>query len=314
MSFWVDRPVLVTGATSALGGFLVKHLLEAGAEITCVVKDWIPHSLLVREGLLGQVAVTQVDPRDQLALERTLATYGVDTVFHVAPSEAATPGKDLAASFDAHVAGTWSLLEACHRYGGVSSVVLPAEEPSQNDSGDGAGVYEACRSCAETVAAAFSSQHRLPVVATRGAQVFGPGDLSWHKLVPGTIRSVLRNQRPVAHADDLTSHAFLYADDAAAAHLIVAEALAEDPAMAGHPFALPLKNELTSLEVVRRILRAMGSELEPVVSHDRRPSSPPAHAVRAETVAFTPRVDFDAGLRETIPWYERLLRRSAKAA
>lgn len=311
-SFWSDRPVLVTGAASALGGHLVKRLIAEGAEVTCVVKDWIPHSLLVRDGLLAQVNVTQVDVKDQLAVERTLADYAIDTVFHLAPPESATPGKNLASSFEAHAAGTWALLEACHRYGGLSSIVLPAEEPSHNDSQGIAAIYEACRSCAETVAATYAAQHGVPVVATRGAQVFGPGDLSWHKLVPGTIRSVLRNQRPVTYGDAPLAQHFLYAEDAASAHLLMAEELSKNPELSGRPFAMPLQNELSSMEVVTRILRAMGSSLEPVVAREQRPSSPPLSQPPARIVGFEPRVDFDAGLRETIPWYERLLQRQAR--
>ena len=46
--FWQDRPVLVTGATGLVGGWLTRRLVEAGADVVCLVRDWVPQSELVR--------------------------------------------------------------------------------------------------------------------------------------------------------------------------------------------------------------------------------------------------------------------------
>ena len=43
-SFWQDRPTFVTGATGLLGGWLIRQLLELGADIVCLVRDWVPQS------------------------------------------------------------------------------------------------------------------------------------------------------------------------------------------------------------------------------------------------------------------------------
>ena len=47
---WSDRPVLVTGATGLLGGWLVKRLAASRADVVCLVRDWVPQSELVRSG------------------------------------------------------------------------------------------------------------------------------------------------------------------------------------------------------------------------------------------------------------------------
>ncbi len=48
--FWQDRPTFVTGATGLVGGWLVKSLVVAGADVVCLVRDWIPECELVRTG------------------------------------------------------------------------------------------------------------------------------------------------------------------------------------------------------------------------------------------------------------------------
>lgn len=42
--FWRDRPTLVTGATGLLGSWLVQRLEKAGADVVCLVRDWVPQS------------------------------------------------------------------------------------------------------------------------------------------------------------------------------------------------------------------------------------------------------------------------------
>src|ERR1700722_13961982 len=82
--FWQDRPALVTGATGLVGSWLVRSLLNHGASVTCLVRDWVPESELVRDRLIDRVKVVRGDVRDSALLERTLGEYEIDTVFHLA--------------------------------------------------------------------------------------------------------------------------------------------------------------------------------------------------------------------------------------
>src|SRR2546423_7017735 len=82
--FWLDRPVLVTGATGLVGGWLVRQLLDAGADVVCLVRDWVPQSELVRGRVIERVKVVRGDVREQTLLERALGEYEIDTVIHLA--------------------------------------------------------------------------------------------------------------------------------------------------------------------------------------------------------------------------------------
>ncbi len=54
-NFWLDRPTFVTGATGLIGGWLVRQLVNLGADVVCLVRDWMPQSELVRSGLIEKV-------------------------------------------------------------------------------------------------------------------------------------------------------------------------------------------------------------------------------------------------------------------
>src|SRR5436190_12424257 len=83
-AFWLDRPTLVTGATGLVGSWLVKRLVEAGADVTCLVRDWVPQSEVVRGSLIDRGKVARGDVRDQALLERVLGENEIDTVIHLA--------------------------------------------------------------------------------------------------------------------------------------------------------------------------------------------------------------------------------------
>ena len=82
--FWRDRPTFVTGATGLVGGWLVKRLVAAGADVVCLVRDWVPQSVLVCDRLWDRVRVVRGDVTDQPLLERALGEYEIETVIHLA--------------------------------------------------------------------------------------------------------------------------------------------------------------------------------------------------------------------------------------
>src|ERR1700742_4657413 len=110
--FWRDRPVLVTGATGLVGTWLTRRLQEAGADVVCLIRDWVPQSELVRSGLLEHVKVVRGDIRDRDCLERAIGEYQVDTVMHLAAQAIVEiANRNPISTFESNVQGTWNLLE-----------------------------------------------------------------------------------------------------------------------------------------------------------------------------------------------------------
>ena len=112
--FWRDRPTLVSGGTGLLGGWLVQLLLAAEADIVCLVRDWVPQSLLIHDRLIDRVKLVRGDVRDRALLERILGEYEIDTVFHLAAQTiVGIANRNPLSTFETNIAGTWELLEAC---------------------------------------------------------------------------------------------------------------------------------------------------------------------------------------------------------
>jgi len=318
-SFWRDRPVLLTGATGLLGGWLVRRLLEAGADVVCVVRDWIPRSELVTSRLLEKVRVVRGDIRSQRMLERALGEYEIATVFHLAAqTTVGVANRNPVSTLDTNVRGTWALLEACRRSPAVQQIVIASSDKAYGDQEvlpyaetsplQGRHPYDVSKSCADLIGQMYGYTYRLPVAITRCGNLYGGGDLNWNRIVPGTIRSVLRGERPVIRSDGQYVRDYFYVEDAAAAYMLLAEQLYQMPELRGQAFNFSNERRITVLELANQIIALMGSTLEPDVrneaSHEIRLQYLDASKVRT-LFNWSPLFSVESGLEATLRWYRQ---------
>jgi CDP-glucose 4,6-dehydratase len=270
--FWRDRPVFVTGATGLVGAWLVRYLVNAGADVVCLIRDWIPQSEVIRTKLIEQVKVVRGDVRDQAVVERALGEYEVATVFHLAAQTiVGIANRNPVSTLESNVQGTWSLLEACRRSPAVKQIVVASSDKAYGDHDklpydeqaplQGRHPYDVSKSCADLIARSYADTYGLPVAITRCGNFYGGGDLNWNRIIPGTIRSILYGERPVIRSDGSYIRDYFYVEDGAAAYALLAERLAERPELAGQAFNFSNEIQVTVLQLVQRLLELMDSNL-----------------------------------------------------
>jgi CDP-glucose 4,6-dehydratase len=319
--FWKDRRVFLTGATGLVGSGLTRRIKEAGADPVCLVRDWVPRSELARSGLLGTVTVVRGDLRDRDLLERAIGEYETDTVIHLAAQTiVGIANRNPISTFESNIQGTWNLLEACRRTGGVRSIVIASSDKAYGDQEilpydestalEGRHPYDVSKSCADLISLAYAHTYSLPVSVTRCGNFYGGGDMNWNRIVPGTIRSIVRGQCPVIRSDGQFVRDYFYVEDGAAAYMHLAQQLHCRPELRGMAFNFSNEIQVTVLELVRRILDAMACDLEPDVRNEA--SNEIRHqylsAARARDVLqWRPLFTLEQGLERTIEWYREFL-------
>jgi CDP-glucose 4,6-dehydratase len=320
-AFWLDRPTFVTGGTGLVGAWLVRRLVEAGADVVCLIRDWVPQSEMVRSGLLEQVKIVRGDIRDREVLERALGEFEIDTVIHLAAQTIVTiANRNPISTFETNIAGTWNLLEACRRSPRVKQIVVASSDKAYGDQEilpynentplQGQHPYDVSKSAADLIAHTYAISYDLPVVITRCGNFYGGGDLNWNRIIPGTIRSIVRGQRPVIRSNGQYIRDYFYVEDGAAAYMLLAEKLAAQPELKGEAFNFSNEIQVMVSQIVEKILRLMNSSLEPdirnEVSNEIRHQYLSAEKAR-NLLGWSPLFTLDEALIKTIAWYHQFL-------
>lgn len=326
-NFWQDRPTFVSGGTGLVGSWLIQRLVEAGADVVCLVRDWVPQSELVRAGFIERVKVVRGDVRDRDMLERALGEFEIDTVIHLAAQTIVTiANRNPISTFETNIAGTWNLLEASRRSPRVKQIVMASSDKAYGDQEilpyteetplQGQHPYDVSKSAADLIAATYAKSYDLPVVITRCGNFYGGGDLNWNRIIPGTIRSILRGQNPIIRSDGEYIRDYFYVEDGAAAYMLLAEQLAARPELKGQAFNFSNEIQVTVREIVERVVSLMESNLKPEVlneaNNEIRHQSLSAEKAR-RVLNWKPLFNLDQGLAMTIDWYKNFFAHEHKS-
>jgi CDP-glucose 4,6-dehydratase len=314
---------MVTGAEGFIGSWLAERLLEQGARVVVPRRDYSPGARFHTDGLDERCETVLADITDFESLVRVLNEREVDTVFHLAAQAiVGLANRSPLSTWESNVRGTYTLLEACRHAGErVQRVVVASSDKAYGSHQElpyredfplrPVFPYDVSKACTDMVARSYAATYDMPVAVTRLANVYGGGDLNFSRIVPDTVRSLIEGERPVVRSDGSPRRDFIYVQDAVDAYLAVAASL-ERAELRGRAWNAGAGEPVRVIDLVRRLVSASGSDLEP----DIRGEGPPpgeipdqwldSTAIR-EKLGWTPAWDLDSGLRETWDWYQSRL-------
>ena len=319
---WDQHNVLVTGATGIIGSWLVKRLLEEGACIVTLVRDWDPQSELIRSGHINRTRVVNGALEDYPTVERAINEYEIDTVLHLgAQTIVGSAFRSPLPTFEANIRGTYHLLEACRVHSPlVKRVVVASSDKAYGDvdylpytedmAPCGRHPYDVSKSCADLIALTYGHTYNLPVAVARCGNVYGGGDLNWNRIVPGTIRSILNEQRPVLRSDGKYTRDYIYVADVVEAYLMLADKASVE-GIRGQAFNFSCEHPVTVLEITRKIQELMGrDDLEPIILAQAKAEIRDQYLDSSKAkrlLNWMPQYTLEKGLTETIDWYKDFL-------
>lgn len=319
--FWKDRRVFVTGATGLVGGWLVQKLCACGADVITLVRDWVPASKLLSSSLMQKVTVVRGDLSNPQFLERVLCEYEIQTVFHLA-AQTIVPiaNKNPLSTFESNIQGTWNLLEACRRVSFVKSIVVASSDKAYGDADElpyretfplnALYPYDVSKACADMLCQSYAVTYDLPVAITRCGNFFGGGDLNWNRIIPGTIRAIVRGDVPVIRSDGSLVRDYIYVEDAVSAYMTLSEKLFSTKELKGEAFNFSNETQKSVLELTNLILEIMESDLKPIIqgNNNGEIKSQYLDSTKArEKLAWKAEFGLEEGLRKAIDWYKELL-------
>ncbi|HRH41791.1 MAG TPA: GDP-mannose 4,6-dehydratase [Pyrinomonadaceae bacterium] len=320
--FWNNRTAFVTGATGFVGAHVVRQLVEKGAKVVCLQRDNIRLNSLDIFNLRNKITVINGSVEDFVLMERILNEYEIDAVFHLAAQAlVGAANRSPLSTFETNIRGTYLLLEACRQSETVKRIVVASSDkaygshdklPYQEDFPlQGRFPYDVSKTCTDLISQSFAHSYGLPVSVTRSANIYGEGDLNLSRIIPGTIISILKGERPIIRSDGSPIREFIHVDDIAYGYLLLAEKI-EDAK--GEAFNFGTNEPIQMLQLVNKILKLMGKaeELPPqIMLKTKIEREIDAQYLSADKVTqrfgWESEVSLDDGLTRTIDWYRKHL-------
>ena len=322
-TYWLNTPVLVTGATGTVGSWMCSELLDRGAHVVALIKDADPQSQLIRSGNINRITVVNGNLEDFWTVERAINEHDIQVVVHLGAQ--AIVGAALRSplpTFESNIRGTYNVLEACRVHADrVKSVVVASSDKAYGDHETlpymedsplmGRNPYDVSKTCADLIAQSYHHTFGTPVGIARCGNIYGGGDLNWSRIVPTTIRAYYEGRSPVIRSDGTFIRDYLYVKDAVSGYLALAEGM-ESESIRGQAFNFGNESPVMVLELVSEIQQLMEAHhLDPEVLGTAKAeihSQYLSTAKAKEVLNWSPSNDLRSGLVETIAWYREFLK------
>jgi CDP-glucose 4,6-dehydratase len=305
-----------------VGSWLTRWLVDSQAYTVAFVSDIDPQSELVRSKYLGKCAVIQGRLENYEDIERAINNHEIDSIFHLgAQPIVGAADRSPRHTFESNIQGTWNVLDAARALGSlVKRIVVASSDKAygtqpvlpytEQMSLQGARPYEVSKSCTDLISVTYAKTYRMPVTIARCGNIYGGGDLNWNRIVPGTLRALLRNEQPVLRSDGTFVRDYLHVDDIVYAYLLLGQHSDRED-FCGEAFNFSDESPLTVKQIYEAICHAaeQTGTIPKVLNtasgeiHDQYLDSTKAHTL----LGWHATVSLEEGLSKTFQWYSNLL-------
>ncbi|MDI6720938.1 MAG: GDP-mannose 4,6-dehydratase [Candidatus Aenigmarchaeota archaeon] len=318
LDFWKGKNVFITGATGFIGSHLASALCER-ADVTILKRDHVRNSFLELSGSSDKINAARGDLEDLDAVMRAIAEYEIDTVFHIGAQPIVNISRiEPLKTFESNIKGTWNVLEACrlvsYESKRIEKIIVASSDKSYGSQAPpytedmhlgGESPYDVSKACADMIAQSYFKNYSLPVCISRLGNVFGPGDINFNRIIPGTIKSIIKNEDIVIRSDGSCVREYFYVKDAVNAYLVLAENMVRKEIL-GHAFNFGSGEKMSVLDIVNKISGFMGCKKSPKIMNSAKNEIQTQFLSTEKAkrlLKWTPSYTFKQALPETVAWY-----------
>jgi len=298
-------------------------LVSEGAQVVALIRDHIPGANFHRLGLHARVDEVAGTLTNFDLVWRTVSEYTVEYCFHLAAQAiVGVANQSPLSTFESNIRGTWNLLEALRLSKNVQGAVVASSDKSYGVHRDlpyreehalnPLYPYDTSKACVDLLSRCYFHTFGLPVAVTRFVNIYGGGDLNFSRIIPDSVRAVLRGHNPVIRSDGTPERDFIFVDDVVDLYLEIARRLPGEE-VAGEVFNGGHNQPVKILDLVEKIIELSGRQ-------DLRPDIRGKDAGHAEidrqwldatkarkVLGWEPTVGLEEGLSRTIEWYREYL-------
>lgn len=312
------KNVLITGATGLVGGHLAEKLIESGAVIHIIRRSFNPNSYFSIKGFDSKVISAICDIKDFARVFDIITKYEIEYIFHVAAQPIVnTAYVNPLETLESNIMGTVNILEAARLSPKVKGVVIASSDKAYGKKCSNATEiepmagdhpYDVSKSCADLIARTYSKTYGLPVAVSRFGNIYGPGDFNYNRIVPGVMKSILKNETFEIRSDGKFVRDYVYVKDVADGYVTLMENIDETK---GEAFNFSTGYNFSVIEMVENIGKVLGKKCDFKILNSQKNEIPfqSLNFDKAENIlGWKSKFTFEEGIKETFDWYSGLIK------
>lgn len=315
---YTPKCILVTGGAGFIASHIALRLVNSYPQYKVVVFDKLDYCASLNN--LSSIAnkpnfkFVKGDIQSMDLLSYVLETEQIDTVMHFAAQTHVDNsfGNSLAFTMN-NTYGTHVLLEAARMNGNIKRFINVSTDEVYGETSlgkttgleesshlDPTNPYSAAKAGAELVARAYITSYKMPIIITRGNNVYGPHQFP-EKLIPKFTLLASRGKDLPVHGDGGSVRSYLFVDDVADAFDCVLH-----KGKLGETYNIGTDAERSVLDVAKDIAAYFKMSLGAVVHVKDRAFNDRRYYIGSDKLSqlgWKERVGWEEGLKRTIEWY-----------
>jgi UDP-glucose 4,6-dehydratase len=321
MASYTPKNILITGAAGFIASHVANRLVRSHPEYKIVVLDKLDYCSNLKNLLPSKSSpnfkFVKGDIGSADLVNYLLITESIDTIMHFAAQTHVDNSFGNSFEFTKNnIYGTHVLLEACKVTGQIRRFIHVSTDEVYGETDEDAIVgnheasqllptnpYSATKAGAEMLVMAYGRSYGLPVITTRGNNVYGPNQFP-EKLIPKFILLAMQGKNLPIHGDGSNVRSYLYCEDVAEAFEVVLH-----KGEVGHVYNIGTKKERGVIDVAKDICRLFSMDPEKSIKFvENRPFNDQRYFLddqKLKNLGWSERTTWDEGLKKTIEWYTK---------
>jgi UDP-glucose 4,6-dehydratase len=312
------RNILVTGGCGFIGSNFINYMLDNYTDIFIVNIDRLDYCANIKNVYHKERYQLVVSDLNNYSIVRELLNqYNINVIIHFAAQSHVDNsfGNSIQFTRD-NVLGTHTLLECARDYGKLERFIhistdevygeVDIEHKGCNEKSllNPTNPYAATKAAAEFLVRSYYHSFKLPVIITRGNNVYGPRQYP-EKLIPRFITKLLNREKCPIHGQGKTRRNFIYVDDVSRA----VDAILNKGEI-NEIYNIGSDDEYSVKEVLSILIKIIGLEkdIESVCEYvEDRAFNDSRYCIDSRklvNLGWSKKISFEEGINKTIEWYK----------
>ena len=321
-----NKLFLVTGCYGFVAQHLIHNLLLNNNRVIGVYNKKYQLKIFNNKNYINQkkLIVKKVDIRDKKALTILFKKYKFDYCYHLAAiSQVLTSNQSPEETYEINVFGTINLLESAKLYRPKIKFIFSSSDKAYGSSEklpykedfplNGLNPYDASKACADIISRSYAKAFNLQVCVTRFVNIYGPGDVNWDRIIPGTIKSLINNKKPVLRSNGRFLRDYLFIDDVVNGYIMLGKAM-QNKKVKGIAINFGSGKPITVLNLVKKMLKINNNNSKFYIIKNKVKNEIKdqysGYQLAKETIHWKPKISLEEGLVKTFSWYKKRIKKN----